>query len=127
MNICRTITFILQLETPMSSHKTVWSSERGDVRKAPPPPAKGYGIVPLRQKTVYLHRESSGRGGKAVTLIKNLTLSAEGLKSLTKRIKQECGAGGTVKDGTIEIQGEHRKQIAELLSSLGYQVKIAGG
>jgi len=74
-----------------------------------------------------LHRESSGRGGKAVTLIKNLTLPAEGLKSLAKRIKQECGAGGTVKDGTIEIQGEHRKQIAELLSALGYQVKIAGG
>lgn len=112
----------------MSSHKTVWSSERGDARKAPPPPpAKGDGIVSSRQQTVYLHRESSGRGGKAVTLIKNLTLSAEELKSLTKRIKQECSAGGTVKDGTIEIQGEHRKQIAGLLSALGYQVKIVGG
>lgn len=83
--------------------------------------------LPPQQQTVYLHRESAGRGGKAVTLVKNLALSAEGLKSLAKRLKQECGTGGTVKDGVIEIQGEHREKIAGLLMKLGYKVKIAGG
>mgnify|MGYP003551817075 FL=1 len=62
-----------------------------------------------------------------MTLVKNLVLSAEEVKSLAKRLKQECGTGGTVKDGVIEIQGEHREKIAALLSKLGYKVKIAGG
>jgi translation initiation factor 1 len=74
-----------------------------------------------------LHRESSGRGGKAVTLVKNLVLSADDLKSLAKKLKQECGTGGTIKDGVIEIQGEQRQRIADVLQKLGYKVKIAGG
>ncbi len=79
------------------------------------------------QQTIYLHRESAGRGGKAVTLVKNLALSAEDMKLLAKKLKQECGTGGTVKGGAIEIQGEHREKIAGVLSKLGYKVKIAGG
>jgi translation initiation factor 1 len=85
------------------------------------------GFPPPHQQTVYLHRESAGRGGKAVTLVKNLALSAEEMKLLAKRLKQECGTGGTVKDGVIEIQGEHRERIAGVLMGLGYKVKIAGG
>ena len=83
--------------------------------------------MPPQQQTVYLGRESAGRNGKAVTLVKNLILSAEGMKSLAKRLKQECSTGGTVKDGVIEIQGEHREKIAGVLVKLGYTVKIAGG
>jgi len=83
--------------------------------------------VSPHQQTVYLHRESAGRGGKAVTLVKNLSLSAEDMKLLAKKLKQECGTGGTIKDGVIEIQGKHREKIAALLSRLGYKVKIAGG
>jgi translation initiation factor 1 len=49
------------------------------------------------------------------------------LKALAKKLKQECGTGGTVKDGVIEIQGEQREKIADLLQKLGYKVKIAGG
>ncbi len=114
----------------MSNNKTVWSSEQGDLRKlpSPQPSPKGRGeSLPPQQQTIYLHRESAGRGGKAVTLVRNLVLSAEEMKSLAKRLKQECGTGGTVKDGVIEIQGEHREKIAALLSKLGYKVKIAGG
>jgi translation initiation factor 1 len=117
-------------------NKTVWSSEQGDLRKHPSPRPSPEGsptgvlregrIAP-NQQTIYLHRESAGRGGKAVTLVKNLALSAEGMKSLAKRLKQECGTGGTVKDGIIEIQGEHRERIAGVLTTLGYKVKIAGG
>lgn len=115
----------------MSKAKTVWSSEQGDLRKkkdltpGPSPERRGESLPP-QQQTIYLHRESAGRGGKAVTLVKNLALSVEDTKSLAKRLKQECGTGGTVKDGMIEIQGEHREKIAGLLSNMGYKVKIAG-
>jgi len=109
-------------------HPTVWSSNDGDMRKdvryRKPPPAKS---LPPQQQTVYLHRESKGRGGKTVTLVKNLVLSEKDLKALAKKLKQSCGSGGTIKDGVIEIQGEHRERIAETLRKQGYQVKIAGG
>lgn len=114
----------------MSNNKTVWSSEQGDLRKTPsaqPSPTRRGESVSPHQQTVYLHRESAGRGGKAVTLVKNLSLSAEDMKLLAKKLKQECGTGGTIKDGVIEIQGKHREKIAALLSRLGYKVKIAGG
>lgn len=62
-----------------------------------------------------------------MTLVKNLMLSADEMKLLAKKLKQECGTGGTIKDGVIEIQGERREKIAGLLTKLGYKVKIAGG
>ena len=83
--------------------------------------------MPPQQQTLYLHRESKGRGGKTVTLVKGLVLSDDDLKSLSKQLKQVCGTGGTFKDGVIEIQGEHREKIAEVLKQMGYKVKIAGG
>jgi translation initiation factor 1 len=107
-------------------NKTVWSSEQGDLRSQPASTAGGKSLPP-QQQTIYLHRESSGRGGKAVSLVKNLVLSENDLKALAKKLKQECGTGGTIKDGVIEIQGEHREKIAGVLQKLGYKVKIAGG
>jgi translation initiation factor 1 len=76
---------------------------------------------------VYLHRDSKGRGGKTVTLVKKLVLSEEDMKELATKLKQVCGSGGTVKEGGIEIQGEHREKLAEALKRMGYKVKIAGG
>ncbi len=111
---------------PKNEPRTVWSSEQGDLRKKRED-AAGVDSLPPAQQTVYLHREASGRGGKAVTLVKNLVLSAEDMKSLTKKLKQECGTGGTIKNGIIEIQGEQRQRIAVVLQKLGYRVKIAGG
>jgi len=110
----------------MPDNKTVWSSRQGDIRKQEQRSVNAKSLPP-QQQTIYLHRESSGRGGKAVTLVKNLTLSADDLKTLAKKLKQECGTGGTVKDGVIEIQGEQRQKIADVLQKLGYKVKIAGG
>ena len=107
-------------------NKTVWTSQQGDLRKLSESSAGGASL-PTQQQTVYLHRESSGRGGKPVSLVKNLVLSADNLKALAKKLKQECGTGGTVKEGVIEIQGEHREKIADVLHKLGYKVKIAGG
>lgn len=112
----------------MSQNKnpTVWSTESGDLRKLDTPPAVTTSQPPSSQ-TIYLHRDSKSRGGKAVTLVKNLMLSENDLKELAKKLKQLCGTGGTIKDGVIEIQGEHRQKIAEALQKLGYKTKIAGG
>lgn len=106
--------------------QVVWSSDQGDLRKNESVGRKVVSLPP-QQQTVYLHRDSKGRGGKTVTLIKKLVLSEEDMKELAKKIKQVCGSGGTIKDDTIEIQGEHREKIADALSKLGYKVKIAGG
>jgi translation initiation factor 1 len=110
---------------PKNENNTVWSSEQGDLRKQSQ--TENTKSLPPQQQTIYLHRESSGRGGKAVTLLKKLVLSDDDLKALTKKLKNECGTGGTIKDGIIEIQGEHREKIASVLQKLGYKVKIAGG
>lgn len=108
------------------SNKTVWSSEDGDIRKKDQIVSHVRSLPP-QQQTAYLHRESGGRGGKVVSVVKNLILTEEDLKALAKKLKQECGTGGTVKDGMIEIQGENRQKMAVVLQKLGYKVKIAGG
>jgi len=106
--------------------RTVWSSDQGDQRKKEQKSTTAMSLPP-QQQTAYLHRDSKGRGGKSVTLIRKLVLSEEDMKSLAKKIKQDCGVGGTVKDGVIEIQSEQREKIAGVLQKLGYKVKIAGG
>jgi translation initiation factor 1 len=73
-----------------------------------------------------LHRESKGRGGKGVTLLKGLTLTEADLTSLAKLLKQALGVGGTVKEGVIEIQSQEREKIGGVLTKLGYKVKLAG-
>jgi translation initiation factor 1 len=62
-----------------------------------------------------------------VTLVKGLVLSEGDLITLAKKLKQACGSGGTIKNGIIEIQGEQREKIADVLRQFGYKVKIAGG
>jgi translation initiation factor 1 len=96
------------------------------MRKQEPSRQKSKSMPPQRQ-TIYLHRDSKGRGGKTVTLVKQLVLSKEDMRDLAKRLKQVCGSGGTVKEDVIEIQGEHREKIAEALQKMGYKVRIAGG
>ena len=76
--------------------------------------------VPPEQQTAYIQREKKGRGGKTVTVVSNLTLTLPDLQALGKRLRQECGTGGTVKDDTIEVQGDHRDRVAQVLRSLGY-------
>ena len=111
---------------PQNTNRTVWSSDQGDVRKQEAS-TRHTKSLPPQQQTVYLHRDSKGRGGKMVTLVKKLVLSEDDMKELAKKLKQVCGSGGTVKDDVIEIQGEHRDKIAEALLKMGYKVKIAGG
>ncbi|HZC86186.1 MAG TPA: stress response translation initiation inhibitor YciH [Steroidobacteraceae bacterium] len=76
---------------------------------------------------VRVGREVAGRGGKGVTVVSGLTLDAEQLEELAARLKRLCGAGGAVKNGRIEIQGEHRDRLVTELCRLGFEAKRAGG
>lgn len=83
--------------------------------------------VAVGDGVVRLHRETKGRGGKAVTVIKGIPLAGAELKALARVLKQKCGVGGALKDGNIEIQGDQRHLLKTELEKRGYQVKIAGG
>ncbi len=110
----------------------VYSTERGLVcprcrlpvgrcgcrKEAAAPP--GDGVIRVR-------RETKGRGGKTVTSVSGVPLAGEALLRLASELKRRCGAGGTVKDGVIEIQGDHREAVAEELSRRGFTAKFAGG
>jgi len=111
---------------PKNEHRTIWTSNQGDLRKNESNMRRVVSLPP-HQQTIYLHRDSKARGGKTVTLVKKLVLSEDDMKELAKKLKQICGSGGTIKDDMIEIQGEHREKIAEALVKLGYKVKVAGG
>jgi len=88
-------------------------------RRNAPSPA-GDGIVRVR-------RETKGRGGKTVTVADGVPLAGDALKELCSELKRVCGTGGTVKDGAILIQGDHREKILSELSRRGFPGKLSGG
>jgi translation initiation factor 1 len=100
----------------------VYSTDQGRIRPDRKQPAapKGDGIVRVG-------RETKGRKGKGMTIVTGVPLHPEGLRDLAKQLKQKCGTGGTVKSGTIEIQGDHRDLLVVELQAMGYTVKRAGG
>lgn len=79
------------------------------------------------ESVVRVSRETKGRNGKSVTVIRGLALDAAALALLGKQLKTACGSGGTVKDGVIEVQGDHCERVMELLKGQGRVVKRAGG
>ena len=76
---------------------------------------------------VRLHRETKGRKGKGVTLVKGLALADAELAAVAKTLKARCGVGGSIKDGVIELQTADRDKVKLLLTELGHNVKLAGG
>jgi translation initiation factor 1 len=84
-------------------------------------------VVAPTDGLVRVSRETKGRGGKGVTLVKGLPLEHDELNNLGKVLKAACGAGGTTKDGVITIQGDHRKLVMDTLLAQGWKVKSAGG
>ena len=83
--------------------------------------------APAGPPRVRVGRETSGRGGKGVTVITGLPLRAEALEELAGRLKRCCGAGGAARGDRIEIQGELRDRLVTELQKLGYDAKKAGG
>ena len=87
----------------------------------------GQKAVPAGDGVVRVSRETKGRAGKGVTLVKGLALDAAALTQTAKQLKAACGSGGTVKDSVIEIQGDHVERVIERLKQDGWTVKRAGG
>lgn len=83
--------------------------------------------APLGDGQVRVMLQTKGRGGKAVTLVKGLALDADALNALGKQLRSACGSGGTVKDGVLEVQGDHCGRIITELESRGFKPKRAGG
>jgi len=83
--------------------------------------------VPKSDGIVRIGRETKGRKGKGVTIVTGIPLDGAKLTDLAKKLKQRCGAGGTVKDGAIEIRGDHRDTLIEVLADLGHTAKRSGG
>ena len=117
----------------MSNSRLVYSTDDGDHRrdaaareragrgsapaaKGPPLPADGI---------VRVFRDKGGRGGKIVTVVRGLP--AAQLAQVASDLKRQCGSGGAVKDGAVEIQGDHREKVVARLEGQGYRAKLAGG
>jgi translation initiation factor 1 len=83
--------------------------------------------APAGDGLVRVSRQTKGRGGKSVTLVKGLALDPVALAALGKQLRTACGSGGTVKDGVIEIQGDHCERVMDELKRQGHQPKRAGG
>lgn len=110
----------------------VYSSEHGRICPGCEQPVakcrcKAGKAAPAGDGIVRVGRETKGRGGKTVSTISGLPLNDEGIKALASELKHRCGTGGTVKDGVVEIQGEHRDLLVAELQKRGYKVKKAGG
>lgn len=100
----------------------VLRSAKAAGRAAVPPAASAPGPARVR-----VGREVAGRGGKGISVIAGLPLSEDALETLATQLKKLCGAGGAVRNGSIEIQGEHRDRLVAELQKLGYDAKRAGG
>ncbi len=114
-----------------SNDRTVYSTENGRIC-----PKCGYPKADCRCKrtaapssdgVIRVSKDSKHRKGKTVTLVTSIQLPEEQLRDLASALKRLCGSGGTVKEGSIEIQGDHRDKIVTELKSLGYKAKLAGG
>ena len=119
------------MKPKLSENRTVYSTEQGRIcpgcgnpinqctcRKQTSPSGDG---------NVRVSRETKGRKGKGVTLIKGLNMDAVTLASMSKKLKTMCGSGGTVKEGVIVIQGDHIERILDYLKKQGVKAKRAGG
>lgn len=88
---------------------------------------RGIQEVSPNQQNLKVEASRKGRGGKTVTVISGFQGKPETLGDLAKQLKSQCGTGGTLKENEIEIQGEHKQKLLEILTKLGYKAKISGG
>src|SRR3954470_23896108 len=111
----------------VSNSRLVYSTDGGDHRREeakPRRPGRDRQELPS-DGVVRIFREKGGRGGKTVTVVRGLPAGDTAV--VAADLKRLCGAGGAVKDGAVELQGDHREKVAARLESRGYRVKLAGG
>jgi translation initiation factor 1 len=101
----------------------VYSTSDGDLRRARDPRK----VIRADGGRVKVRREVAGRRGKGVTTISNVPLDEDGLRQLAGKLKKRCGVGGSVKEGVIELQGDHRDVVIDVLRAEGYDPVLAGG
>jgi translation initiation factor 1 len=102
--------------------RLVYSTETGRIKTTDQPSSR----PPQGDSIVRIHRETKGRKGNGVSLIKGVPLDEKALKALAKTLKQKMGVGGSVKEGVIEIQSDQRDKLKTHLEAAGYTVKLAG-
>lgn len=120
------------MKNPNRSSGLVYSTESGRICPTCRQPVtacqcKAASAKPVGDGNVRVSRETKGRAGKGVTVVKGLPLDAAALVTLGKQLRTACGSGGTAKDGTLEIQGDHVERVMELLKGKGFSVKRSGG
>lgn len=106
----------------MSDNRLVFSTDLGRIK----PNIEKKTIIKT-DGIVRIRRETKGRNGKGVTTIAGLSGSEADIKALCSKLKKQCGTGGSIKNGIIEIQGDNREKIKASLEQLGHNVKLAGG
>jgi translation initiation factor 1 len=122
----------MMMKKAFSSTGLVYSTDSGRMCPECRQPAsacicKQAKALPKSDGVARVSRSSKGRGGKTVTLVTGLALDEPALVQLGKQLKAACGSGGTVKDGVIEVQGDHCEQVMQVLGKQGYTAKRAGG
>jgi translation initiation factor 1 len=119
------------MKNRLSSGGLVYSTESGRMCPGCRQPLAeclcGQKVLPQGDGILRVSRETKGRGGKTVTLVRGEVQDDAALQALGKRLKAACGTGGTVKDGVIEIQGDHVARVVDALAAEGHQVRRAGG
>jgi translation initiation factor 1 len=126
--------------SPKGGDRTVYSSEHGRVcphcglpthkcqcRANPRGAGRAAGTAVAGDGVARVRREKKGRGGKTVTTVTGLPLAPDALRELAKELRRHCGTGGTVKDGVVEIQGDHADKVVAALEARAIPVKRAGG
>jgi translation initiation factor 1 len=111
---------------PDEKSKLVYSTDRVIQLKKPVENALQASVRPMQQK-VTVRLERKGRGGKSVTVIDGLQMRQKEREALLKQLKTKLGTGGTVKDTSLEIQGDHRDALMAELGKMGYTAKPSGG
>ncbi|WP_207859816.1 stress response translation initiation inhibitor YciH [Volucribacter psittacicida] len=106
----------------MMTNELVYSTEIGRIKTQKPQPER-----PKTDGIVRIQRQVSGRKGNGVSVITGLDLTESELQKLASELKKRCGCGGAVKGFNIEIQGEKRELLKQLLEQKGFKVKLAGG
>jgi translation initiation factor 1 len=108
---------------PKSNARLVYSTDPTPEPEPQPAPTT---YPSAAQQTARIWRDSKRRRGKTVTVIRGLQHDPATFEALLKKLKQQCGAGGTFKDGELEIQGDHRERVATALAAMGYKIKHVG-